>query len=72
MKLKIESHTSISMLPQIKAKTQKQRALEMLAAKGHLTSRPTSKHIAYSRIGKSVRGFGRRKTRRRRRITRKV
>ena len=53
--------------------TQKQRALDMLAAKGHLTTRPTLKHVAYSRIGRDVRGFGRRrKTRRRRRITRKV
>jgi len=49
--------------------TQKQRALDMLAAKGHLTTRPTLKHVAYSRIGRDVRGFGRRrKTRRRRRI----
>jgi hypothetical protein len=64
MNLKNEYHTSINM-PHIKAQTQKQRALEMLAAKGYLTTRPTSKHIAYSRISKSIRGFGRRKTRRR-------
>lgn len=54
----------------LKVKTQKQRAIEMLAAKGHLTTKPTMKHVALSNIGKSVRGFGRRT--RRRRYTRKV